>query len=660
MEGNTREEKIHANYNYVCGEFFAEQRKKRKISLKKIARGIMSSTALGRMESGEEAWKKFPGDVLMQRMGQSTEYFETYISLKELERWKEREEIVLFLLERPDKARQKICEYRVNYPQRNRLEKQFLLKMETILLIVDSLKKEVAQVGFDTLFTWHTYEDVFLSCAQNKKRIDGAEEILKQAQKAISQTVKENWMQGIRNDLLAPTELECFLLLIIGYQMNGDGKMAWQWWRKILHYVEGKEWNDYIFALILPQMGLVGMLLLQLRGEEERAYHFGKWALDSIRKVAFQNYAVPLLEQLSYLCRKHPEWNETECWGDYLLCFGELAERNQGIRCRLWQTVSITNTREIGVTLKMLREANGWTREKAADKIRGGLSSRQLARIESGENKPSFTTYQEIMRLYCREREWYLPLLETKDGAILAQRQQISTWIGRWELEKAEAAVKEFAEKIDMTLPRNRQQILLWETILQQHLYHKDLEVCLEQYKAALQCTLPNLEVENWSSWAFTREECICICNMANVLRQLGKLEEARQYYEMLYCSMKKHIEKSQIAPRSYEVLLHGYVGLLGDLKEFETARKMDEEILSLFSKRDSILYMESFFYDLAWCAYELQQECTSNMLDYKTDWKKNFLSSRNITLFIKDKKFEQFLRKRESKYLCSGVRNIV
>lgn len=284
------------NYNRVCGEFFAVQRKKRKIPLKKIANGIMSSAALGRMERGEEAWKKFSGDVLMQRMGQSTEYFETYVSLEELERWKGREEIVLFLLERPDKAGQKICEYRTNYPQRDCLEEQFLLKMETILLMLDGLKKEVARAGFDTSFVWHTYEDVFLSCAQNEKRIDGAEEILQKAQKAISQTVKENWTQGIRNYLLAPTELECFLLLIIGYQMNGDGKMAWQWWRKILHYVEGKEWNDYILALILPQMGLVGMLLHQIRGEEERAYHFGKCALDSIRKVAFQNYAVPLLE----------------------------------------------------------------------------------------------------------------------------------------------------------------------------------------------------------------------------------------------------------------------------------------------------------------------------------------------------------------------------
>lgn len=304
------------------------------------------------------------------------------------------------------------------------------------------------------------------------------------------------------------------------------------------------------------------------------------------------------------------------------------------------------------MTLKMLREANGWSREEAADKIRGGLSSRQLARIESGENKPSFATYQEIMRLYRKEREWYLPLLETKDGAILAQRQQISTWMGGWELKKAEAAVKEFAEKIDTTLPRNKQQILLWETILQQHLYHKDLEVCLAQYKTALQCTLPNLEVKNWSSWAFTREELTCICNMASVLRELGRQEEAQRYYEMLYCSLQQMMKNTQIVPRGYEILIHGWVNVLGDLEEFERAMDLDEEALDCFSERDSIFNVRAFFYDLAWCAYELAKEHPEKEADYRKIWEKNFRFSRTSVLFTKDKKFLKFLEDRQKKYL--------
>lgn len=638
-----KERKICPDYNSACGEFFGIQRKKRNIPAKKAAHGIMSSVTLGRMEEGKEAWKKFSGDVLMHRIGMGTEYFETYVSAEELGRWKLREEIVLFILEYPDKAMQKVHDYQVKYLKLNCIERQFLLKIEAVHLILESLKKEVEQHGLDTQFAWCTYGSVFLRAILAGSKIDGAEKILKLAQKAISQTLKEDWMCGIQEYLLAPEELECFLLLIIGYRMNGNDKMAWQWWQRILYYVQGRELDDYVSALILPQMGLVGMMLLELREDDEGAYRLGKWTLESIRKVAFQNYAIPLLEQLSCLLRKHTDWKESECWDDYLTCFGELARRNQNIRYRLWQTASVTNTKEIGVTLKMLREANGWNQEETAEKIRGGLTRRQLARIESGENKPAFATYQEIMRLYCKEQAWYIPLLETNDGSILIEGQRVSTLMERWQLAEAEEAVEKLAKKIDLTLPRNKQEMLLWETNIQWKKYGKTLEECVKQYIKALRCTLPNVRVRDWKSWVFAREELNCICNVAAALRELGKVEEARQYYESLRCSLQQQMENIQIAPRGYEMLMHGYVNILRDLGEFRRAMEMDEEVLDCLSKRDSISNVEVFFWDLAQCAYELGKEHPEEEKSYRKIWEKNFRFSRISAMFTRNKRFLQF-----------------
>ncbi len=58
------------------------------------------------MENGDTPWKKMIGDYLLQRLGVPTEYFEVMADARELNGWRDREDICLVVFEQPQKAQQ--------------------------------------------------------------------------------------------------------------------------------------------------------------------------------------------------------------------------------------------------------------------------------------------------------------------------------------------------------------------------------------------------------------------------------------------------------------------------------------------------------------------------------------------------------------------------
>ena len=113
-------------YNKIYGEILYREREKRQIPREKLAYGIMSRTALEKVEKGTLGWPKAAGDTLMQRMGICADYFETMSSAEELDRWRLREDICLLVPDSPREAREKLEEYREKYKKREPLEEQLL------------------------------------------------------------------------------------------------------------------------------------------------------------------------------------------------------------------------------------------------------------------------------------------------------------------------------------------------------------------------------------------------------------------------------------------------------------------------------------------------------------------------------------------------------
>lgn len=123
--------------NLSCGALLRREREKRGISQEKLSRGLLSRASLKRLEEGEIGWTKLTGDALLQRMGIAVDYFEETASGEELDRWRLREDICLLILSEPVKAWEKLVEYREKYRYREKMEEQFLKKMELVLCLLE-------------------------------------------------------------------------------------------------------------------------------------------------------------------------------------------------------------------------------------------------------------------------------------------------------------------------------------------------------------------------------------------------------------------------------------------------------------------------------------------------------------------------------------------
>ena len=99
-------------------------------------------------------------------------------------------------------------------------------------------------------------------------------------------------------------------------------------------------------------------------GNEEKALSYGMEALELLRHQYSQRYVVFVLEELLNVLecisvkgkedQKYKE-EETEVT-EFLKTFEELYQLFSHPKKRMWQSISVSNTHEIGLTLKMLEK----------------------------------------------------------------------------------------------------------------------------------------------------------------------------------------------------------------------------------------------------------------------------------------------------------------
>lgn len=135
---------------YPLGEVIRRYRKELKISQEKLSEGICSVATLSRIENGERLPNKANFDAFMQRMGQSGELYDAFISAQDFEIHEKKFHIrQLILKEDFEGASQTLDELEMlirDDIEENKLHKQFVQYMRVITenkgkLTLDSLEK---------------------------------------------------------------------------------------------------------------------------------------------------------------------------------------------------------------------------------------------------------------------------------------------------------------------------------------------------------------------------------------------------------------------------------------------------------------------------------------------------------------------------------------
>lgn len=620
-----------------------KERCRRGISEQKISRGVCTRTELRLMENGDIPWKKMIGDYLLQRLGVPTEYFEVMADARELNGWRDREDICLVVFEQPQKAQQLLEVYQKKYRKKTPFEEQFLKKMQTILLM-QAYKKSFESKSVDV----------------EREKSEG-ENLVESAQQTVLCTLPDGWeKKKLSKFLLAPCELESILLLANCLLLIGKTDEAMQMHKKVADYVKQAKFEPKVQILIYPQVALLGMKLELYAGNEEKAFSYGMEALELLRHQYSQRYVVFVLEELLNVLecisvkgkedQKYKE-EETEVT-EFLKTFEELYRLFSHPKKRMWQSIIVSNTHEIGLTLKMLRKAMGLSAAKVSAANPDHLTARQIEKIEAGTHRPSGRNYEMLMQFYHKTGLEGQLLLETDSLEVLHQRQEIVDFIIREEWDNAWESFQSFKEKLDVNVPLNRQEMIFLDTDIQ-HTYHKKLtaQEYVKQMEKALYCTMPKIPMEKWNMWVFQREEAIVAGNIAGKFLNSGESKKAEELFSKLLQSFDMQMEHTRIPYRGYVVITTGLVNALGENKKYYQSIKQDERSINVLLN-DTIEDVDAFIYDICWSLYELVNEYPDKKEKYQNWWRELFPIAYKLAEFFCKKNDVSFYEERKSKYL--------
>lgn len=595
------------------------------------------------MENGDTPWKKMIGDYLLQRLGVPTEYFEVMADARELNGWRDREDICLVVFEQPQKAQQLLEVYQKKYRKKTPFEEQFLKKMQTILLM-QAYKKSFESKSVDV----------------EREKSEG-ENLVESAQQTVLCTLPDGWeKKKLSKFLLAPCELESILLLANCLLLIGKTDEAMQMHKKVADYVKQAKFEPKVQILIYPQVAFLGMKLELYAGNEEKAFSYGMEALELLRHQYSQRYVVFVLEELLNVLecisvkgkedQKYKE-EETEVT-EFLKTFEELYRLFSHPKKRMWQSISVRNTHEIGLTLKMLRKAMGLSAAKVSAANPDHLTARQIEKIEAGTHRPSGRNYEMLMQFYHKTGLEGQLLLETDSLEVLHQRQEIVDFIIREEWDNAWESFQSFKEKLDVNVPLNRQEMIFLDTDIQ-HTYHKKLtaQEYVKQMEKALYCTMPKIPMEKWNMWVFQREEAIVAGNIAGKFLNSGESKKAEELFSKLLQSFDMQMEHTRIPYRGYVVITTGLVNALGENKKYYQSIKQDERSINVLLN-DTIEDVDAFIYDICWSLYELVNEYPDKKEKYQNWWRELFPIAYKLAEFFCKKNDVSFYEERKSKYL--------
>lgn len=595
------------------------------------------------MENGDTPWKKMIGDYLLQRLGVPTEYFEVMADARELNGWRDREDICLVVFEQPQKAQQLLEVYQKKYRKKTPFEEQFLKKMQTILLM-QAYKKSFESKSVDV----------------EREKSDG-ENLVESAQQTVLCTLPDGWeKKKLSKFLLAPCELESILLLANCLLLIGKTDEAMQMHKKVADYVKQAKFEPKVQILIYPQVAFLGMKLELYAGNKEKAFSYGMEALELLRHQYSQRYVVFVLEELLNVLecisvkgkedQKYKE-EETEVT-EFLKTFEELYRLFSHPKKRMWQSISVSNTHEIGLTLKMLRKAMGLSAAKVSAANPDHLTARQIEKIEAGTHRPSGRNYEMLMQFYHKTGLEGQLLLETDSLEVLHQRQEIVDFIIREEWDNAWESFQSFKEKLDVNVPLNRQEMIFLDTDIQ-HTYHKKLtaQEYVKQMEKALYCTMPKIPVEKWNMWVFQREEAIVAGNIAGKFLNSGESKKAEELFSKLLQSFDMQMEHTRIPYRGYVVITTGLVNALGENKKYYQSIKQDERSINVLLN-DTIEDVDAFIYDICWSLYELVNEYPDKKEKYQNWWRELFPIAYKLAEFFCKKNDASFYEERVEKYL--------
>lgn len=507
------------------GEMIAQLREEKGLSQKELARGIVSTAELSRIENNTKTAGIFVLAALLERLGKSIDRLEYITDSNEYQEICLQELIYQRLMQCDlEETEELLAEYEDCADDEQPLGVQFVLQIKAI---IGYLKNKDSEVCFLQLI------------------------------KALEITYG-NWKQEELQEVCLCTQ-EIQLLILISYFAFLEKKLSIENMEKLIFYID-KHYED------MKERGKIYPQALWLAGK----VYLAENKLKRAQELFAQSKAVMAESGTITLMRKvledeiegGKENEEQKKAIDFL--YEKVGRKQVEEECLCLLIKS--SCRDIVISnelLRELRESKQLSQEEISEEI---CAQETLSRIEKKRRAPSKKTVTKLLKKLDYDRDFYQGYIVTNDYRLLEMVGEINALLYRKETDTAYRLLNELEAQLDMSIPTNRQYI--GEKRLQKKLNDGEckLEHAIEELKYLLYETMS--EVEKLIYRSPSREEFAILIHLAICFKEMQEKERARTLYQQMW----EYYNRSDVLARDHiisKALFYiNYVALLEETND--------------------------------------------------------------------------------------------
>lgn len=515
-------------------------------SQKDIARGLLSTAELCKIEYGEKEADYFLLEAIFQRLGKSIDKIEWIVTQEEYRLLYLRDEIVEALQKQKYETVEKLLEKYQWYTDEKPLHMQYRLMVLAVMEY--SNQKEAECISLLVQAIKITFSDW----------------------KEIEES----------NAYLCRQELQVLLMLAYILSKTEDKHMAMKILLWVKHYIEHRVADEEEKVKIYPHCELLLGMAYYDRREFTKAHQEcvkGKECLIKNGSLVFMYELLQLEAACKGALEKEEEESECEHYLEAINFLYRIANRipNRDILIQLMASSVQSECIISNEMVKELREAKGMTQEALSEDI---CTQETLSRIESGKRSPNKKNLYKLMRKMGIEREKYYAFIASEDYRLYEKVRLYKKCVSKGERENAHKLLDEIESHLDMSITVN-QQFIETGRIREQVWEHTiDYEQAIEQLKEQLYLTMPPIPSKEIVYRVPYRQEFAILNSMALYYKRNGYIQETINIYRQI----KRSYDQSKIYMQYHAIpgflLYINYTGMLEVNNELELAEEIGLE----------------------------------------------------------------------------------
>lgn len=540
--------------NTTIGAIIATLRYEKKYSRKKLCQGLCSTQMLIKIENDEADVDKFMLDMLLQRLGKSSDKLEVILSDEEYERIYARDYIEeLIWKNKKHEAGVLLKKYEEQYAKDSNVQKMFVLRTRA-------------------------YISRNLECDINK-----AEMYIRQA---IKMTLPEIDSTNMNEYLLAGTEIENMLEL--GRCLIEQDKMedAEELLMRCQEYIDINVTDEVEYTKLNSKSSWLCARIYVNRGAYMQAYQVCENAMEWLRKYGILYFMIPLLEQLLYCCEQLGIDSKNNKWKIYYDILNQLYNDysvNWYCQDSLFHNCLQTNYHLASEFIRQERQAQEMTQEQLVEGVYE--MPENLSRVENGKAMPTRKKFEGLMENLGIERGKYCGTLIVEDYEILELKYETDILIGTGRYEEAQSNLNQLRKSLDCNKKINSMAVEIYQIMINIGMGRVCAEIAYENLKTMLEDSflLKDGKVHRVPFY----NELLALNMMCGCLKRMERRNDAILVYEEII----KAVDESKINAK-YQNNIISLV--LANIDLYDSDKKWSDRGIAyeLFCGKGKMLYM--------------------------------------------------------------------